>query len=165
MSRPTTAEGWEMRIVTTGEIVDAAPAEWRDEAATYLEMVKDRAELAADNGYVAVDALPADVREAFIAEHRDEQAEVNELIRVHGLGVRRRGVGLNVTAEHAVLLAVLRERDPCALVVRGRRHAGLGSSSPSKRIRPEPSRSTPSFTRTVPDVSRRRTLPLPSSPR
>lgn len=84
MSQPTTAEGWEMRIATTGEIVDAAPAEWRDEAETYLEMVKDRAQLAADNGYVAVDALPADVREAFIAEHRDEQAEVNKLIAYMG---------------------------------------------------------------------------------
>lgn len=84
MSMPTTAEGWEMRIERTGEIVDAAPAEWRDEAETYLQMVKDRARLAADNGYVAVAALPADVREAFIAEHRDEQAEVNRLIAYMG---------------------------------------------------------------------------------
>jgi len=82
-----------MRIETTAEIVDAAPAEWRDEAETYLQMVKDRAELAASNGYVDVADLPADVRDAFIADHRDEQAEVNELIAYMGAecGVETRG--------------------------------------------------------------------------
>ena len=76
----STPEGWERRIATTGEIVDAAPAEWRDEAETYLQMVKDRAQLAAENGYVGVNDLPADVRDAFISSHRAMQAEVNELI-------------------------------------------------------------------------------------
>jgi hypothetical protein len=81
---PSTAEGWEQRIETTQAIADAAPEEWKDEAETYVQMVKDRAQLAADNGYVAVDDLPADVREAFIAEHRGQQAEVNELIAFMG---------------------------------------------------------------------------------
>jgi hypothetical protein len=81
---PSTPVGWEQRIETTQAIADAAPEEWKDEAETYVQMVKDRAQLAADNGYVAVDALPAEVREAFIAEHRDEQAEVNELIAFMG---------------------------------------------------------------------------------
>jgi hypothetical protein len=76
----STPEGWEQRIATTGEIVDAAPAEWRDEAVTYLQMVKDRAQLAAENGYVGVNDLAADVRDAFISSHRAMQAEVNELI-------------------------------------------------------------------------------------
>jgi hypothetical protein len=76
----STPEGWERRIATTGKIVDAAPAEWRDEAETYLEMVKDRAQLAADHGYAAVNDLPADVRDAFIGSHRAMQLEVNELI-------------------------------------------------------------------------------------
>ncbi len=76
----STPEGWERRIVTTGQIVEAAPAEWRDEAETYLQMVKDRAQLAADNGYVGVNDLPADVRDAFISSHRAMQAEVDELI-------------------------------------------------------------------------------------
>lgn len=90
---PTSAEGWAMRIETTAEIVGAAPAEWRDEAETYLQMVKDRAELAASNGYVDVADLPVDVRDAFIADHRDEQAEVNELIAYMGAecGVETRG--------------------------------------------------------------------------
>jgi hypothetical protein len=76
----STPEGWERRIETTGDIVEAAPAQWRDEAETYLEMVKDRAQLAADNGYVGVNDLPADVRTDFITSHRAMQAEVNELI-------------------------------------------------------------------------------------
>ena len=76
----STPEGWERRIATTGQIVDAAPAEWRDEAETYLQMVKDRAQLAAEHGYVGVNDLPADVRNAFISSHRAMQAEVDELI-------------------------------------------------------------------------------------
>ena len=76
----STPEGWERRIATTGQIVEAAPAEWRDEAETYLQMVKDRAQLAAENGYVGVNELPADVRNAFISSHRAMQAEVDELI-------------------------------------------------------------------------------------
>lgn len=82
--RAMTAEGWERRIETTAEIVAAAPAEWRDEAEVYLDLVKDRAELARENGYVSVNELPADVRDAFIAEHREEQAEANELIAYMG---------------------------------------------------------------------------------
>ncbi len=76
----TTPEGWERRIATTGQLVSAAPPEWRDEAETYLQMVKDRAQLAAQNGYVGVNDLPADVRDAFIASHRTMQLEVDKLI-------------------------------------------------------------------------------------
>jgi hypothetical protein len=76
----STPAGWERRIETTRKIVDAAPVEWRDEAETYLQMVKDRAQLAAENGYVGVNDLPADVRDTFISSHRELQAEVNELI-------------------------------------------------------------------------------------
>jgi hypothetical protein len=80
----TTPEGWERRIATNAEMVEAAPPEWRDEAETYLQMVKDRAQLAAENGYVGVNDLPADVRTAFISSHRAMQAEVNELIAYMG---------------------------------------------------------------------------------
>ena len=76
----STPAGWERRIELTGEIVNAAPPEWRDEAETYLQMVKDRAQLAADNGYVAVNDLPAEVRTAFITSHRAMQSEVDDLI-------------------------------------------------------------------------------------
>jgi hypothetical protein len=76
----STAEGWAQRIDTNEKIVDAAPPGWKDEAETYLQMVKDRAELAAEHGYVGVDDLPADVRNAFISSHREMQAQVNRLI-------------------------------------------------------------------------------------
>jgi len=78
--RASTPEGWERRIATNGQIVEAAPAEWRDEAEAYLQMVKDRAQLAAEHGYVGVNDLPTDVRNAFISSHRAMQAEVDELI-------------------------------------------------------------------------------------
>jgi hypothetical protein len=83
-NEPTTAEGWTRRIATVREMVDVAPAEWTDEARTYLQMVKDREQLAADNGYVGVDDLPADVRTAFISSHASMQAEVNRLISFMG---------------------------------------------------------------------------------
>jgi hypothetical protein len=83
-NEPSTAEGWQRRIATVEEMVDVAPADWRDEARTYLQMVEDRAQLAADNGYVGVDDLPADVRSAFIASHASMQAEVNRLIAFMG---------------------------------------------------------------------------------
>jgi hypothetical protein len=80
----TTPEGWQKRIATNEAMVVAAPAEWRDEAETYLQMVKDRAQLAAENGYVGVQDLPADVRNAFIGSHQAMQAEVNQLIAYMG---------------------------------------------------------------------------------
>jgi hypothetical protein len=91
--RASTAEGWERRIATTGQMVEAAPTEWRDEAETYLQMVKDRAQLAAENGYVGVNDLPADVRTAFITSHRAMQAEVDELIAFMGAECRARPTG------------------------------------------------------------------------
>lgn len=89
----STPEGWERRIATNGQIVEAAPAEWRDEAETYLQMVKDRAQLAAEHGYVGVNDLPADVRNAFISSHRAMQAEVDELIAYMGAECRAPGSG------------------------------------------------------------------------
>ena len=74
--RASTPEGWERRIATTGQIVESAPAEWRDEAEVYLQMVKDRARLASEHGYVGVNDLPPDVRNDFISSHRAMQAEV-----------------------------------------------------------------------------------------
>jgi hypothetical protein len=91
--RATTPEGWERRIATTGQIVEAAPTEWRDEAETYLQMVKDRAQLASENGYVGVNDLPSDVRNAFITSHRAMQAEVDSLIAYMSAQCRCPGIG------------------------------------------------------------------------
>jgi hypothetical protein len=79
-SEPTTKAGWDERIKRTAKIVKTAPKAYKDEARTYLQLVKDRAKLAADNGYVTVAELPADVRSAFIADHIDEQQQANKLI-------------------------------------------------------------------------------------
>lgn len=79
-SEPTTKAGWDDRIKRTAKIVKTAPPAYKDEAKTYLKLVKDRAKLAADNGYVGVADLPADVRSAFIADHMDEQQQANKLI-------------------------------------------------------------------------------------
>jgi hypothetical protein len=87
----STPDGWARRIATTEQIVAAAPREWRDEAETYLQMVKDRAQLASENGYVGVNDLPADVRTAFINSHRAMQAEVDELIAFMGNTCRAAG--------------------------------------------------------------------------
>jgi hypothetical protein len=91
--RATTPAGWERRIATTGQIVEAAPSEWRDEAETYLQMVKDRAQLASENGYVGVNDLPSDVRNAFITSHRAMQAEVDSLIAYMSAQCRAPGSG------------------------------------------------------------------------
>jgi hypothetical protein len=78
--QPTTEAGWAERVERTAQLVETAPDDYRDEAETYLQLVKDRAQLAADNGYALVEDLPADVRNAFIADHRDEQLQANALI-------------------------------------------------------------------------------------
>ena len=80
----TTPDGWAQRIATTAEMAAVAPPEWRDEAETYHRMMQDRAQLAAENGYVGVNELPADVRNAFISSHAAMQAEVNRLIAYMG---------------------------------------------------------------------------------
>jgi hypothetical protein len=79
-AQPTSEAGWDVRIQMTARIATVAPPELVDNARTYLELVEDRAQLAAENGYVLVADLPPDVRRAFIADHRDEQAQANELI-------------------------------------------------------------------------------------
>lgn len=79
-AQPTSEAGWDLRIEMTARIVKVAPPDLVDNAETYLELVKDRAELAAENGYVLVAELPEAARNAFIADHRDEQAQANELI-------------------------------------------------------------------------------------
>jgi hypothetical protein len=78
--QPTTEAGWAERVERTAQLVESVPDDYRDEAETYLQLVKDRAELAADNGYALVEDLPDDVRTAFIADHRDEQEQANALI-------------------------------------------------------------------------------------
>ena len=79
-AQPTTKEGWDERIKQTAKIVDTVPADYRDEATTYLQLVKDRAQLAADNGYALVADLPGDVRNAFIRDHAAAQQQANKLI-------------------------------------------------------------------------------------
>ena len=72
--------GWDKNIETVQHIAAVAPAEITTQADAYVQMVKDRAELAAANGYAAVADLPADARDAFIASHKDLQLQVNQLI-------------------------------------------------------------------------------------
>ena len=73
-------EDWNRRIAWTEQILAAAPTELHAEAVVYLQLVRDRANLVAGYGYVAVQQLPADVRTAFIAAHQDEQLIANRLI-------------------------------------------------------------------------------------
>jgi xanthosine utilization system XapX-like protein len=72
-----TAEQWQVKIATTGKIVEVVPHDYEDEARTYLELVEARAGLARDHEYGPV---PETDRSAFIAEHRDAQQESNRLI-------------------------------------------------------------------------------------
>jgi len=78
---PDTAEAWDRRIETTTELAAAAPADYQDEGAAYVELVKARAELFASHGYPASLAeIPAADTQAFINDHKDEQQQVNALI-------------------------------------------------------------------------------------
>ena len=72
--------GWDKNIETVEHIAAAAPAEIKAQADAYVQMVKDRAELASANGYAAVADLPSDARDSFITSHKDLQSQVNELI-------------------------------------------------------------------------------------
>jgi Flp pilus assembly protein TadD len=72
-----TAEQWQLKVATTAKIVEVVPADYRDEAQTYLELVKARAGLARDHEYGPV---PEADRSAFIAAHHDAQQESNRLI-------------------------------------------------------------------------------------
>ena len=74
------AEEWARRISWTEQILDLAPVEYREAAATYLGLVKARAELLAQYDYVGVRDLPSDIRTDFIAGHSQEQQISNVLI-------------------------------------------------------------------------------------
>ena len=74
------AEEWTRRIAWTEQILDLAPVEYREMAATYLGLVKARAELLAQYDYVGVRDLPSDIRTDFIEEHFQEQQISNVLI-------------------------------------------------------------------------------------
>ncbi|MCU1376622.1 MAG: hypothetical protein JWO68_3908, partial [Actinomycetia bacterium] len=71
---------WDENLALVQRIADAAPAEIAVQADAYVEMVGDRKALAAANGYVGTDDLPADARTAFITDHQDQQAQVNDLL-------------------------------------------------------------------------------------
>ena len=74
------AEEWTRRIAWTEQILDLAPVEYREMAATYLGLVKARAELLAQYDYVGVRDLPSHIRTDFIEEHFQEQQISNVLI-------------------------------------------------------------------------------------
>ena len=74
------AEEWTRRIAWTEQILELAPVEYREMAATYLGLVKARAELLAQYDYVGVRDLPSDIRTDFIEEHFQEQQISNVLI-------------------------------------------------------------------------------------
>ena len=71
---------WDRRIAWTEQILAAAPPDFVDEAEIYLQLVKDRAALVAEHGYIDNRSLPQDARNEFIAEHKDEQLVSNRLI-------------------------------------------------------------------------------------
>jgi hypothetical protein len=74
------AEDWGRRIIWTGLLLQAAPQDYKEEAAVYLQLVKDRAEFLAGYNYVQINELPMEVRTSFISEHMDEQLISNRLI-------------------------------------------------------------------------------------
>jgi hypothetical protein len=72
-----TAEQWQQKIATTAQVVDVAPSTYRAAAETYLQLVKDRAGLAAAHDY---GPIPADALQQFMATHRDQQTQANVLL-------------------------------------------------------------------------------------
>jgi len=74
------AKEWVRRISWTEQILDLAPVEYREAAATYLDLVKARSELLAQYDFVEIRDLPSDIRTEFIAEHFQEQQISNVLI-------------------------------------------------------------------------------------
>jgi hypothetical protein len=74
------AEEWARRISWTKQILDLAPVEYREAAATYLDLVKARAELLAQYDFAGIRDLPSDIRTNFIAEHFQKQQISNVLI-------------------------------------------------------------------------------------
>lgn len=79
-AQPTSKKAWDERIALTAKIIDVAPPDLVDNAKVYLGLVRARAQLAADHEYALVSELPPADRDAFIAEHRDEQLQANEVI-------------------------------------------------------------------------------------
>ena len=77
---PDSATGWDERIAVVTQIAEVAPDEIQVEADAYVVMTEDRAEFAAENGFVSVEELPADAKADFIAAHTDLQQQVNTLI-------------------------------------------------------------------------------------
>lgn len=77
---PDSATGWDERIAVVTHIAEVAPDEIQAEADAYVVMTEDRAELAAENGFVSVEELPDDAKADFIASHTDLQQQVNALI-------------------------------------------------------------------------------------
>jgi hypothetical protein len=78
---PDGEAGWDQRIEITSELAAAAPAEYQDAGATYVDLVKARAELFAAHGYPATLAeIPAADTDAFIQDHIDEQQVANTFI-------------------------------------------------------------------------------------
>jgi hypothetical protein len=74
------AEEWEDRIATTEQLAAGAPEAIAAEADAYVQMMRARAELAAENDHAAATDLPADVRQAFVDEHADLQSQVDDVV-------------------------------------------------------------------------------------
>jgi hypothetical protein len=68
---------WTQGIERVERIVASAPGEIASQAATYLELVEARRDLAASYGY---EPVPADVKLQFGREHAAMQQQANELI-------------------------------------------------------------------------------------
>src|SRR5262245_16312303 len=66
-SVPDGKAGWDRRIATTAALAAAAPPDYQDEGAVYVELVTARAALFAAHDYPAsLDEIPSDAVQAFI---------------------------------------------------------------------------------------------------
>lgn len=80
MARNKDEAAWDNNLATVEHIAATAPDEISAQADAYVQMVKDRKDLAAGHDWADVSELPADVRTDFARDHAQMQQEVNELL-------------------------------------------------------------------------------------
>ncbi len=76
----TSKAAWDQRLALTAALVALAPPAQQANAQVYLQLVADRVQLASQYNYVSVQQLPADVRDRFITDHQNQQAQANIFI-------------------------------------------------------------------------------------
>ena len=76
----TSKAAWDQRLALTAALVALAPLAQQANAQVYLQLVADRVQLASHYNYVSVQQLPEGVRNKFIADHQNQQAQSNIFI-------------------------------------------------------------------------------------